>query len=65
IILKMRDRMNQMQREFENFLHYVRDNIGVEFAARDERAKSALVPRRKIHLVVKDGERVKDSASGE
>src|SRR3982750_2764657 len=30
IILNMREKMNQMQREFENFLQYIRDNIGQE-----------------------------------
>src|ERR1051325_2738168 len=30
VILSMRERMNQMQHEFENFLHYIRDNIEPE-----------------------------------
>src|ERR1044071_7269552 len=30
VILNMRERMSQMQREFENFLHYIRDNINPE-----------------------------------
>jgi MerR family transcriptional regulator/heat shock protein HspR len=51
IVLNMREKMNQMQREFENFLQYIRDNIGPEFFKSDERSKSALVPRRQIHLV--------------
>ena len=58
IILNMRERMNQMQREFENFLQYIRDNIGQEMFKTDESSKSALVPRRRIELVVKHGERV-------
>ena len=58
IILNMRDKMNQMQREFENFLQYIRDNIGPEMFSRDEHSKSALVPRRRIELVVKHGGRV-------
>jgi MerR family transcriptional regulator, heat shock protein HspR len=57
IILNMREKMNQMQREFENFLQYIRDNIGIEMFVGDERSKSALVPRRRIELVVKDGSR--------
>ncbi len=57
IILNMREKMNQMQREFENFLQYIRDNIGAEMFAVDEHSKSALVPRRRIELVVKDGSR--------
>ena len=48
IILNMRERMNQMQRDFEKFLHYIRDNIGQEFVALDERAKNALVPTRRV-----------------
>jgi MerR family transcriptional regulator/heat shock protein HspR len=58
IILNMREKMNQMQREFENFLQYIRDNIGQEMFSRDENSKSALVPRRRIELVVKHGGRV-------
>jgi MerR family transcriptional regulator, heat shock protein HspR len=58
IILNMREKMNQMQREFENFLQYIRDNIGQEMFIRDEHSKSALVPRRRIELVVKNGGRV-------
>lgn len=58
IILNMREKMNQMQREFENFLQYIRDNIGAELFTSDERSKSALVPRRRIELVVKGGNRL-------
>jgi MerR family transcriptional regulator/heat shock protein HspR len=58
IILNMREKMNQMQREFENFLQYIRDNIAQEMFIRDENSKSALVPRRRIELVVKNGGRV-------
>ena len=58
IILNMRDKMHQMQREFENFLQYIRDNIGEEMFKADEKSKSDLVPRRRIELVVKRGERV-------
>ena len=53
IILNMREKMNQMQREFENFLQYIRDNIGQEMFIREDHSKSALVPRRRIELVVK------------
>jgi MerR family transcriptional regulator/heat shock protein HspR len=55
IILNMREKMNQMQREFENFLQYIRDNIGAEVLGGDERSKSALVPRRRIDLYVRRG----------
>lgn len=55
IILNMREKMNRMQREFENFLQYIRENIAQEMFSGDESAKSALVPRRRIELVVKNG----------
>ena len=57
IILNMREKMNRMQREFENFLQYIRENIAQEFRT-DEQSKNALVPRRRIELVVKNGGRV-------
>jgi MerR family transcriptional regulator, heat shock protein HspR len=53
IILNMREKMNQMQKEFENFIQYIRDNIGQEMFTSDERSKSALVPRRRLELIVK------------
>lgn len=53
IILNMREKMNQMQKEFENFIQYIRDNIGHEMFTSDERSKSALVPRRRLELIVK------------
>jgi MerR family transcriptional regulator/heat shock protein HspR len=56
IILNMREKMSQMQHEFEHFLQYIRENISPEFFVKDEHAKSALVPRRRIELVVKRGE---------
>ena len=52
IILNMREKMNQMQHEFEHFLQYIRENISLEFFVKDENSKSALVPRRRIELVV-------------
>ena len=58
IILNMREKMNRMQREFENFLQYIRENIAQELFSTDEHAKNALVPRRRIELVVKNGGRV-------
>jgi MerR family transcriptional regulator/heat shock protein HspR len=60
IILNMREKMNQMQREFEHFLQYIRANLGQEILNMAQNSKSALVPRRRIELVVKDGERVDD-----
>lgn len=58
IILNMREKMKQMQQEFEYFIQYIRDTFGQEFSVKDEHVKSALVPRRKIELIVKDGTRV-------
>jgi MerR family transcriptional regulator/heat shock protein HspR len=57
IILNMREKMNRMQREFENFLQYIRENVAQELFSRDDQSKSALVPRRRIELVVKNGGR--------
>jgi MerR family transcriptional regulator, heat shock protein HspR len=57
IILNMREKMNRMQREFEDFLQYVRENVAQELFSTDESVKSALVPRRRIELVVKNGGR--------
>lgn len=58
IILNMREKMKQMQNEFENFVQFVRDTIGSEVFSKDDTSKSALVPRRRIDLIVKDRERV-------
>src|SRR6266480_3719830 len=55
IILNMREKMNRMQREFENFLEYIRENVAYEMFSTDEQAKNALVPRRRIELVVRKG----------
>ena len=53
IILNMREKMNRMQHEFENFLEYIRENVAQEMFSTDEQSKNALVPRRRIELVVK------------
>src|SRR6185503_9859352 len=55
IILNMREKMNRMQREFENFLEYVRENVVQEMFTTDDQTKNALVPRRRIELVIKSG----------
>jgi len=55
VILNMREKMNHMQREFENFLQYIRDNIGPELFKADEHSRSALVPRRTVQVVLKRG----------
>jgi len=53
IILNMREKMNRMQREFENFLEYIRENVAQEMFNTDDQTKNALVPRRRIELVVR------------
>jgi MerR family transcriptional regulator, heat shock protein HspR len=54
IILNMRERMKNMQLEFERFLQYVKENIEQErFTSDDSTSRNALVPRRRIELVVK------------
>jgi len=50
IILQMRERMHLMQREFESFLQYVRENVGQGAFDFEERTRNALVLRR--HPVV-------------
>jgi MerR family transcriptional regulator, heat shock protein HspR len=57
IILNMREKMNRMQREFENFLEYIRENVAQEMFSTDEQSKNALVPRRRIELVVRKRDR--------
>lgn len=57
IILNMREKMNRMQHEFENFLEYIRENVAQEMFTTDEQTKNALVPRRRIELVVRRGDR--------
>ena len=56
VILNMRERMEQMQRDFEGFLNYIRENIGKEIYRNDETSRNALVPRR-FNLQVKHGGR--------
>ncbi|HEY6332583.1 MAG TPA: helix-turn-helix transcriptional regulator [Blastocatellia bacterium] len=59
IILNMVEKMKQMRNEFEGFVQYIRDNLGQEFFSKQEGAKSALVPRRRLEIVMKEGERVR------
>ncbi len=56
VILNMRERMAQMQREFEGFLQYIRENIGQEMSRNSETSKNALVIRR-FNINVKQGGR--------
>jgi MerR family transcriptional regulator/heat shock protein HspR len=52
IILNMREKMRQMQREFENFIEYMRQMLGQELLIKDERIKTALVPRRRFDIIM-------------
>ena len=52
IVLNMIEKMKQMQREFETFIQYIRDNIGSDMLGRDENTgSSALVPRRRVDIL--------------
>jgi MerR family transcriptional regulator/heat shock protein HspR len=53
IILNMREKMKLMQHEFERFLQYIHDHIGDELLNNTQQEDSALVPRRRIELVVR------------
>jgi MerR family transcriptional regulator/heat shock protein HspR len=53
IILNMREKMKLMQHEFERFLQYIHDHIGDELLNNTQQEGSALVPRRRIELVVR------------
>ena len=57
VILTMRERMSQMQREFENFLNYIRDNVNPEMFRMNEQQRNALVPSRRLSVSVKHGGR--------
>jgi MerR family transcriptional regulator/heat shock protein HspR len=54
IVLNMIEKMKQMQREFETFIQYIRDNIGQEILSKTDNSKSALVPRRRSGMVVRE-----------
>ena len=54
IVLNMIEKMKQMQREFETFIQYIRDNIGQEILSKTDNSKSALVPRRRSGIVVRE-----------
>jgi MerR family transcriptional regulator/heat shock protein HspR len=60
IILNMREKMKLMQHEFERFLQYIHDHIGDELLNNTQQEGSALVPRRRIELVVRHGSRVNE-----
>jgi MerR family transcriptional regulator/heat shock protein HspR len=53
IILNMREKMKLMQHEFERFLQCIHDHIGDELLNNTQQEGSALVPRRRIELVVR------------
>lgn len=55
IILNMIEKMKQMQFEFEQFVQYLHGSLGEDFlAGGSEKLKSALVPRRRPAIVVKE-----------
>jgi MerR family transcriptional regulator/heat shock protein HspR len=54
IVLNMIEKMKQMQREFETFIQYIRDNIGQEILSKTDNSKSALVPRRRSGMVIRE-----------
>src|SRR5215204_1880627 len=47
IILNMREKMDQMQREFNRFFEYLRDYAARDLAQQDPNAHEALVPARR------------------
>jgi MerR family transcriptional regulator, heat shock protein HspR len=53
IILNMREKMDEMQREFERFIDYLRHNISQELQ-QDEKIKNALVCIRPFAPSIKD-----------
>lgn len=55
IILSMREKMEQMQREMEETIRILREELAREIRRREEMTKNALVPVRKIHIVRNDG----------
>lgn len=48
VILSMREKMEQMQREMEDTIRALRDELGREIRRREELMKNALVPVRRI-----------------
>jgi len=48
VILNMREKMDQMQREFNRFFEHLRDYAAQDFAQQDAHANEALVPVRRV-----------------
>jgi MerR family transcriptional regulator/heat shock protein HspR len=46
VILNLRERMDEMQQEFERFLTALREHLASELGVDEERFRHALVPRR-------------------
>jgi hypothetical protein len=48
IILNMREKMDQMQKEFNRFFEYLRDYAARDFFNQNPQAQQALVPTRRL-----------------
>lgn len=51
IILNMREKMDEMQREFNGFIEFLRQNVSGDILQQDESIKNALVRVRPFNLV--------------
>ena len=51
VILNMREKMDQMQREFNRFFEYLRDYAAQDLMQQDPHASEALVPIRRLAVV--------------
>lgn len=54
VILSMREKMEQMQREREDLVHKIREELGRELRRREE-MRNALVPVTRIRIVKDEG----------
>jgi MerR family transcriptional regulator/heat shock protein HspR len=52
VIMNMRDKMSEMQREFNRFFEFLREYADQGFTANDPTAREALVPTRRSSTVV-------------
>ena len=57
VILNMREKMEQMQQEFNRFFEYLREYAAQTTAQQDPAAKEALVPLRRTTVVVRSSSR--------
>lgn len=54
VILSMREKMERMQREMEETIRLLREELGREIRRREEMTKNALVPVRRIRIEMGD-----------